>query len=312
VRRSVTRKSGASSARWASPAIIFFGLLTPAFLGPRPLIALPAAAAVPAAPPAADAAQAAFDRGLALFQEATQFQQSSPAAYDEIARRYRGSAESFVEAWKAGAATTEVFTNAANAFHFAVDDGRAILFYRRALSVDPSNRRARDALDHLRSGLPIQKPRAGATSSIARSLFFWHEGLAFSTRKAAFLAVFPAAFAALAASLLRRKPFLGLGLALLVLGLALLGSLVASAFTGSVRNDAVVLVETTGRLGDGTMYSPSHSRPFPPGTEVTIEAVRRSSAPAAEASGGESWAHVRLLDGTDSWVPERCFERVLR
>ena len=55
-----------------------------------------------------------------------------------------------------------------------------------------------------------------------------------------------------------------------------------------------------GRRGDGEAYSPSHSGPFPPGTEGTVISDR--------ASG---WLELRLLDGTRSWVREGTVERVL-
>jgi tetratricopeptide (TPR) repeat protein len=274
------------------------------------LILLAGAVSLLIAPPARTqdetAARAAFDRGLALFREAQELARTRPASRDESARKHLEAAASFVAAWKVGAATTEVFTNAANAYAFAGRTGEAVLFYRRALAVDPGNRRARDALEHLRSGLPIRRQAGGAGTSIARSLFFWHEGMSFRDRRTAFVALLVGACAAFGAALFRRRPFFSLGLLFLLPALALLGSLATEAFGSSLRDDAVLLVAVEGRRGDGLTYSPSHSRPLPPGTELTCLRTPREAA-----AGGEAWVLGRLLDGSETWLPARTLEKVL-
>ncbi len=258
---------------------------------------------------APEAASAAFDRGLQLFREAGELREKRPSERDEIAQRYHAAAQSFVDAWKTGAATSEVFTNAANAYYFAGALGEAALFYKRALSVDPANQRAADALNHLRERLPIKKPQGGAGASIVTSLFFWHDGVAFRVRKAIFLALFPLAFVCFAIALVKRRPFLLIGICALIPATALLGSVLLTASADSSRKQGVLLVEVEGRRGNGRMYSPSHSRPFPPGTEVTIEGAPKAGDGASGT--GEPWIPVRLLDGVESWVPARTVEKVL-
>lgn len=250
----------------------------------------------------------AFRRGLELFQAASERQKQSPAAHEVWESGYRDAARSFVEAWKSGAATTEVFTNAGNAYYFARSPGEAVLFFKRALLVDPANQRARDALEHLREKLPIQAPRSGAASSITEALFFWHAGLSFQTRKVLVLVLLPLAFGLFTAALFRRRPFTTLGLCALAPGLLLLGSVLMTAWGDESRREGVLLVETEGRRGPGMLYSPSHSRPFPPGTEVRLEGAPRAGE---GGSSGESWVEVRLLDGMESWVPQRSVEKVL-
>jgi hypothetical protein len=255
------------------------------------------------------AAQPGFGKGLALFEAARSYAETHVTDQQGARRRYRAAAESFVEAWRSGWTSSEVLTNAANAFAFAGDNAMAVLFYRRALSVDPANARAQSGLEYLRSSLPIRKAAGGTGTSIAKSLFFWHEGVAFSVRRGVFVVVFPLAFVCFALALKRRWPFLHLGLALLVVGLLLLGSLLVDAFGSSLRSDAVVMTEVQGRRGDGQSYSPSHSRPFPPGTEVTI--LQRRNPRGSDASSAEPWVLVRLLDGKESWVPEGVVEPVV-
>jgi len=270
---------------------------------------LAAMAALPVPPgEARGSADLLFAEGNAAFDGARLYEAEHPADHVEVARRYRAAAESFAAAWKAGAVSTEVFTNAGNSYYFAGDVGDAVLFYRRALAVDPGNRRARQALDHIRATLPIRRETGGAAASIVRSLFFWHEGMGFGARWVAFLVSYIGAFALLVVSLWRKRPFRLLGIIFLVAGLALLGSLVADGLGGSLRDDAVVIVEVEGREGDGSMYSRSHSRPFPPGTEVDILAERSGSAGSGKA---EPWLLIRLLDGSESFVPAGTVARVV-
>ena len=251
--------------------------------------------------------QARFYEAGAAFQEARAHAESHPADHDGIAKRYRNAGDKFAMVWKYGGASSEVFTNAANSYSFAGDVGQAVLFYRRALAVDPSNDVARQGLETLRANLPIRRKPGGAAASIARSLFFWHESLSFGARRTAFAALWLGAFALFAVSL-RRRPFFRLAAwCALVPGLAFLGSLAADAAAGSVRDGAVVLIEVEGREGDARVYSPSHSKAFPPGTEATLLSLREGSG-----AGAEPWAHVRLLDGTDSFVPEGVIEKVIR
>ena len=251
--------------------------------------------------------QALFEEAGAAFQEARARAESHPADHAAIAKLYRTAGDRYGKVWKYGGASSEVFTNAANSYAFAGDVGQAVLFYRRALAVDPSNDVARQGLETLRASLPIRRKPGGAAESIARSLFFWHESLSFGARRAAFAALWLGAFALFAVSL-RRRPFFRLAAwCALVPALAFLVSLAADAAAGSVRNDAVVLIEVEGREGDGHVYSPSHSKPFPPGTEATILSLREGAG-----AGAEPWAHIRLLDGTDSFVPEGVIERVIR
>ena len=253
-----------------------------------------------------DTARATFERGEVLFDEARRYQQEHPASGAEIQERYRRAGDEFQSAWQAGGATTEVFTNAGNSYAFAGDHGKAILFYRRALSVNPANQVATNGLASLRETLPIREPRASAADSLARTLFFWHEGLAFRTRWFAFFLLFPISFLALTIALWRRRPFRLIGFVLLVPAVALLVSIVVDAYAASLMSDGVIQVEVVGRRGDGESYGPSHSMPFPPGTEVTVlEAARTSS------DDGAAWVSVRLLDGSSTWIPQRAMDPVL-
>jgi tetratricopeptide (TPR) repeat protein len=272
-----------------------------------------------------------FGRGLELFEEARAYGRERPSERLEIARRYRQAAESFAAAWREGAVSSRVFTNAANSYFFAGDHGEAVRFYRRALLADPSNAAARSGLEHIRESLPIRRQLSGAASFWA-SLFFWHDERSFHWRLLAFQVFFPAAWILLAVEIGRRRwprtqlllvavaplalaalalsylfrprrPFAAVGLACMLPALVAFSSLAVESASADATREGVILVETEGRRGDGESYSPSHTRPFPPGTEVTIREERPGTR------GG--WLRVELLDGSESWVPQAAVGRLI-
>ena len=252
--------------------------------------------------------QGEFEQGLAAFDAAREYAESSPTERESIAERFRAGAQHFEAAWAAGGASPAVFANAANSYYFAGDLGEAVLFYRRAAALAPTDSSIQAALEHVRSQLPIRRAAHGATGSLLRSLFFWHGSLSARLRSLSFMVLFPSAFVAFALGLWRGKLWRRLGYFLLIASLAPLGSLLVDAFSSSLRRDAVVLVEVEGRGGNGATYSASHSAPFPAGTEVTIQETRESPGVTAEEEG---WIHVSLLDGSESWIPSGAVERVL-
>ena len=287
------------------------------------------------APTAAElgAAKKRFARGLELFDDATQFREQNPSKRREASERFRRAAREFLAASRRGLASTEVFTNAGNAFFFAGDTGEAVLSYRRALAIKPSNRSARTALDSIRGELPIRK-RTSSARTLTESLFFWHDERYFTLRLWAFYALFPAAWLLLVVELLRRRwpasrwllilvvpawivaelakylfrfrrPYAIAGAVLMIPALAALGSLLIEAFASHRGEPAVVLVETQGRNGNGEQYQTSHSAPFPPGTEVRVHDRRLDSS-------GRAWCDVTLLDGSNSWVSGRAIEPVVQ
>lgn len=294
------------------------------------LLALAIVSPAHASGPDADL-DALFRAGLARFDEATRLKEEKPTAREEARRLYRDAALRFEEAWQGGATSTEVLTNAANARWFAGDVGEAVLFYRRALAVDPTNSRARDALASIRATLPISKPTSGA-ASLADSLFFWHDERYFLARFWTFAVLFPLAWLLLAVEVLRsrwprarwllvlafpivpvawalaylfgfKRPYAVTAVLCLFPALAALASLAVEARDDPLRRDAVVLVEVRGRNGDGDAYQPSHSSPFPPGTEVEIRERR--------GAGSAVWLDVRLRDGSSSWIPSSAVETIV-
>jgi hypothetical protein len=272
-----------------------------------------------------------FGAALALFDDATRLREERPSERSEFEALYRKAATGFTEVWTGGHSSFETAMNAANAYWFAGDIGNAALWYRRALAIEPSSRDAAAALELVRSGLPVQR-KTSSGASLGESLFFWHDPRYLSLRTALFFVGFPCAWLAFSIELGRRRwpwlrwlilialplapivgalsyllgvrrPFLVAGLVAFVPSLAILASLTVEANVDRLGRDAVVLVEVIGRNGDGEAYQPSHSKPFPPGTEVEIRETR--------SRGSAAWLDVRLLDGSSAWIPATAVERVI-
>lgn len=238
-----------------------------------------------------------FALGAERFDEAQTYAEAHPDDREGIRSRFAEAARIWEDLVRRGVISSNLLTNLGNAHHFAGRQGEAVLAWRRALAVDPDDERARGALEAVRETLPLRRP-VGAATALTRALFFWHYGTSLAVRRAAFLVLWIAGWIALALAVLRRGAWRALAAAALALALLVLGSLVVEA-AGESGADAVIIVQVEGRRGDGEAYTPSHTQPFPPGTEVRIR----------EARGG--WGNVVLPDESDSWVPENSIERVI-
>jgi len=231
-----------------------------------------------------------------------QFRQASATTDPEKARQlFRKSAVTFEALIDPENESTRLLTNIGNARAFTGDLGEAVLAYRRALLVDPGNERARDALDTVRRELGIEESGANAGSGLLHALFFWHDSMPLNTRRILFAVAWIAGILLLLLSLRTRRLRAVAGL-VLAIALALFISLVISDLDRKDASDAVLLVRTEGRTGDGEFYSRSHTAPLPAGVELRILERRPHE-------GG--WVRGELRDGTTTWLPAASVEEVI-
>lgn len=191
-----------------------------------------------------------------------------------------------------------LFYNAGVAYHLAQDLGRAILCYRKAQRLVG---RFSDLEANLRLALRERKDKIepGQREEMLRALFFWHYILSPGLRRAVFAGSFVTVWVALALRVVVRSSALS--------ALAVLAGVVAGVFGLSVGSDyvdwvnmnhgVVVAQEVVARTGPGTSYAPAYEGGLHAGTEVRI----------LEQEMG--WLRVRLLDGSESWLPEESLER---
>ncbi|MFT4572469.1 MAG: hypothetical protein ACI91F_003372, partial [Candidatus Binatia bacterium] len=167
--------------------------------------------------------------------------------------------------------------------------GVAVLAYRRALELQPDNRRARANLLHARSLLPAWVPRP-PEAGLLDTFFFWQGSLSEAGRSRAAALAFLAAAIAFAISLAFEMRWLRS--LVVVPGLVWFG-LVASAYVGSGDDGSAAVVtapEAIARASDSINAPSRYGDPLPAGTEVSIVERR-----------GE-WARVRLGAETQAWL----------
>jgi hypothetical protein len=186
----------------------------------------------------------------------------------------------------------ELLAHWGNAALGAGDVATATLAYRRALSLDGDNTRARSNLAWIRGRQSdAVRPLAGGATD---TLLFFHRWP--RARRALVGAVaFAIAVLLVVPWTGRRRGLTALALVPLAVWLAMLGSLALEDRGG---NDAVVMDVVALRAADSVGAPAATSESLPRGAEVTVLESR------------QSWSRVRLASGPTGWVPSGAIERV--
>ncbi|WP_417739591.1 hypothetical protein [Rosistilla oblonga] len=221
-------------------------------------------------------------------------------------RHFRRAELLFAQVAEAGEIeNASLYVSLGNAALGAQRIGPAIVAFRRALAIDPSNRQARQNLEHARTLLPdwVPRPEATATSfgSLVGALF--GESVARSADQIYLLAsiAFLAAAVLLALAIRTdRKGIRNLAGVLALIWIAFLGTAVWKSYQPTAAVAVVILPDTTARAAD-SINSPSRlPEPLPSGTEVQVMEDR------------SDWLRVRLFDGRDAWLPASSVARLAR
>lgn len=258
------------------------------------------AAACIASPSRAAAPAELFAQANDAFAKATALRASDESQARDL---YRRSIELYQQIiTEHGIANPDLYYNLANASALAGDLGSAILNYKRALRLAPSDADIASNYRTTRARVGVSVDDQGA-GQLSRELFSWHRAIPQRIR----FGLFIGAFAAI---------WIGLGLRLslkarrwippwLVVAFALTTAIAGlSLFTEqrSLRDqpEAVVVADSVvGRKGpDARGYEPSFTRPLTAGVEVSI--IERRA----------DWALVRLADARETWLPITSLEEV--
>lgn len=222
------------------------------------------------------------------------------AAYAE--GDYVSAGKAWVSLEQAGFASAELFTNAGDAFFKSEDYARAILYYERALRLDPSYSDARYNLELANS---MVQDRIESVPEFF--LVGWLRALGWKLSSDSwavlFLVLFAGALAMCLVFLLGRTPsarksgfFTGLVLLLLALSSLGFASWQRNEYLGSdaaIVMTPVVAVKSAPGAGDGRDLFILHE-----GTKVRI----------IDAVSG--WVNIELADGRQGWMKEDNLEKV--
>jgi hypothetical protein len=234
-------------------------------------------------------AQAEFDAAKALLAD--------PDGDSILARKkFYDSAREFAAIADDGVPSANLYINTGNAFHFAGDDARALLWYLRANRLT-NTAETRNGIIALRKACQT-KPWPPELGSVGRALMFWHYDLGRPLKHWILLITYPlGTLMLLAAVFAERRYFLvRFGIVLMVIGATMgISDLVATA--AGDGHWAVILENEKGYAGNGEGYSTVVER-IPAGQEVKIIETRND------------WTRVELPPGTRCWLPAAACEPV--
>lgn len=197
-----------------------------------------------------------------------------------------------------GIQNAKLYYNLANACLLSDNLGKAILYYRRAIRLDPVDPDILKNLAFARSRRTDQIPVTTEKKVLSR-LFFWHYEWSMHTR----LLVGGVCFALLclwqtARTWTRKMPAVpALYILLLLVTAAMAASLTLEQINRIQNLAGVIIVDSViARQGDGTNYPASFTEPLHEGTEFDL--IQRRSG----------WLHIQLADGSQAWVPDNTAE----
>jgi hypothetical protein len=193
----------------------------------------------------------------------------------------------------------DLYLNTGNAALLSAQRGAAILWYRRALAVDPTHARARQNLEHARSQLPTWVPRPQSESMLDTFLGWGH--VLSPGRRARVAAICFAAAAVLFAASIRYRWPAGRTLALLPLAVwaTLTGTTLWGTFAAGREAEGVITADQAiARAADSPNAPSRFGEPLPSGTEVRILRDR------------DGYSYVRLADDRDAWIRSSALTRV--
>ncbi len=193
-----------------------------------------------------------------------------------------------------------LFYDMGNAYFRRGELGKAILYYKRAEKLIPTDSHLRQNLEYARS-LRRDKIKEKTKSRFPGTFFFRSYVLNLKTKFILFIIFFDT-FWILALMTLRLKRNLPLKVGIYgtgILAAALLLSFSLSSFLGEKYKEGVIIsAQVLARKGDGESYRPSFREPLHQGTEFILLEKR------------VGWWHIQLPDGREGWIPGRDAESV--
>lgn len=226
---------------------------------------------------------------LNSFDDAMAAARENPSLADQLYRQSAAAYESLIEA---GVRNVAIEYNLGNAYFRLKDLGRAIVHYRRAQQIDPSDARVAANLAYARQRVEPAFAASGESELLAR-LAFWNRSISRDTR---FWIACGASIAGWAGLFLwlrvRGRTTLVLSTIAITIGLANAAS-VAFELRSETRSPAAVVgrPNTVLRQGRGESYDAVLRQPLGPGVEAVILSERGN------------WCEVQLANRQSGWLP---------
>ena len=238
-----------------------------------------------------------------LFAQANDyFQQANSAEnQDKASELYEKAILSFNRIIDEGnVKNAHLYYNLANAYLLQDNIGRAILNYRRAENLDPSDENIQKNLAFARSRR-IDKVAVNTEKKVMHTLFFWHYDFSLKT-KFILTCIFFGALC-LCGAITIRKGFVGPVTVTMVICGLLTVLFFISVFVEynnqrNINYGVITAAEVIARQGDGQNYPQSFKDPLHEGTEFQLLESR------------SMWFHIKLTDDSTAWIPSDSAELI--
>jgi hypothetical protein len=190
----------------------------------------------------------------------------------------------------------KLYTNLGNSYLLTNDIGNSVLWYGRALRLEPGNPEIARNLAFARSKR-LDKVEPPAQKRVMQTLLFWHYDVSARTRFAiASISMGVLCVLLSIAIWIGRRAWLTAGACIAgILLVAMAGSLVFEQVTTD-RGGVIISGEVVARQGDGTNYPEAFKEPLHAGTEFTLLERR------------PGWIKLELADASRAWVPAESVE----
>jgi tetratricopeptide (TPR) repeat protein len=186
-----------------------------------------------------------------------------------------------------------LYYNLANAYLLSDQLGNAILYYRKALKLAPSDHNIKKNLAFARQRTvdKVEKPQS---ARIIQKLFFWHYSIPVNLKL--FLTVIFFAFSAMLFSLIlwfKILPLKVLQIITLILTIVFAASSAVEIYNSQHNQHGVIVAESvTARQGDAENYLPAFKEPLHEGTEFRLLEKR------------PNWFRIKLANGSTAWIKQ--------
>ncbi len=187
----------------------------------------------------------------------------------------------------------KLYYNLANAYLLDGQLGNAILYYRKALKLAPSDHNIKKNLAFARHRT-VDKVEKTQSARIMHKLFFWHYIIPLNL-KLFLTVIFFASFALLWSVILwfRNLPLKVLQITTLLVTLLFAASSAIEIYNSKHNQQGVIIAESvTARQGDAENYLPAFKEPLHEGTEFKLLEKR------------PGWFRIKLENNSTAWIKQ--------
>ena len=246
-----------------------------------------------------DSVQTELQAALDTLDQGVSYLEQNADQSQETLQRASAMLESFMDEYEYY--SPELYLALGNAYRLQGDLGHAILAYRRGEELDPTNAALYDSLESTRALVDVAV-EPDTENRVASWLLLWRGHIPRLVLWSIFVSFFALGWFIWSARIMGFIPKRGrgVGITLIVLSMVPMGLLTLDWRVNQSTQSAVLVgADVVARSGpDDSIYEPVYDHPLSPGVEATILDSR------------DQWKKIKLLDGSECWVPNDTLELI--